>query len=93
MVCEALVYGGDEDEFHHSVVRIDGELGALWIVWRNGQNGEMAEAMTEREGRAIVAFVQYALGGRENFPALHQIMCSLRRPGSRDAPGGADCGK
>jgi hypothetical protein len=91
MVCEALVYGGDDDEFHHAVVRIDGELGALWTVWRYGQNGETAEAMTEREGRAIVAFVQYALGEHEEFPALHGIMCDLRRPGSVDGPSGGDC--
>lgn len=91
MVCEALVYGGDDDEFHHAVVRIDGHLGALWTVWRHGQNGETAEAMTEREGQAIVAFVQYALGAREDFPALHAVMCRLRRPGSVDGPGGADC--
>lgn len=91
MVCEALVYGGDEDEFHHAIVRIDGELGALWTVWRFGQNGETAEAMTEREGRAIVAFVQYALGAREDFLTLHGIMCDLRRPGSVDSPSGADC--
>lgn len=90
-VCEAVVYGGDKDEFHHAVVRIDGELGALWTVWNFGQHGETAEAMTQREGQAIVAFVQHALGEQENFLALHSIMCSLRRPGSRDAPGGADC--
>ena len=93
MVCEALVYGGDKDEFHYAVVRIDGELAALWIVWRNGQNGETAEGMTQREGQAILAFVHYALGKQESFPALHGIMCSLRRPGSRDDPSGADCTK
>jgi hypothetical protein len=91
IVCEALVYGGDKDEFHHAVVRIDGELGALWTVWRFGQNGETAEAMTQREGQAIVAFVQYALGEREEFSTLHEIMRSLRRPGSHDFPGRADC--
>lgn len=91
MVCEAPVYGGDKDEFHHAVVRIDGELGALWTVWNFGQHGETAEVMMRREGQAIIAFVQHALGEREDFPALHSIMCSLRRPGSRDAPGGADC--
>jgi hypothetical protein len=91
MVCEALVYGGDKDEFHHAVVRIDGELGALWTVWNFGQHGETAEAMTQREGQAIVAFVQHALGEHEDFATFHSIMCGLRRPGSRDAPTGADC--
>lgn len=91
MVCAARVYGGDQDEFHHAVVRIDGELGALWTVWRYGQYGESAEAMTQREGQAIVAFVQHALGKREDFATLHRLMCGLRRPGSIDAPDGADC--
>lgn len=91
MVCEALVYGGEKDEFHHAIIRIDGELGAHWIVWNHGQFGEAAEAMMQREGQAIFAFVQHALGEHEDFQALHRIMCNLRRPGSRDAPGGADC--
>jgi hypothetical protein len=91
MVCEKLVYGGDPDEFHNAVIRIDGDLGALWTVWRNGQNGETAEAMTKRQGKAIFAFVQYALGKSEDFPALHATMCRLRRPGSVDSPHGADC--
>lgn len=93
MVCEAMVYGGDDDEFHSAVIRIDGDLGALWMVWRHGRNGETAEAMTEREGKAIVAFVQYALGNSEDFPDLHEAMCRLRRPGSVDGPHGADCGR
>lgn len=91
MVCTAMVYGGRDDQYHHAVVRIDGDLGALWTVWRYGQNGETAEAMTEREGKAIVSFVQYALGKSENFPAFHAAMCRLRRPGSVDGPHGADC--
>lgn len=92
MVCEAQVYGGDDDKFHRAVVRIDGDLGALWTVWRHGKNGETAEAMTEREGKAIVAFVQYALGKREDYPKLHAAMCGLRRPGSVGGPNGVDCG-
>jgi hypothetical protein len=93
IVCTAMVYGGRDDQFHHAVVRIDGDLGALWTVWRYGQNGETAEAMTEREGKAIVAFVQYGLRQSENFSALHAEMCRLRRPGSVDHPHGADCGR
>jgi hypothetical protein len=91
MVCRAMVYGGDDDEFHSAVIRIDEHLGALWTVWRYGQYGETAEAMTEREGKAIVAFAQYALGQRESFSALHAQMCRLRRPGSVDGPHGGDC--
>jgi hypothetical protein len=92
MVCTAKVYGGRDDQYHHAVIRIDGDLGALWTVWRYGQNGETAEAMTEREGKAIVAFVQYAFGKSEDFPKLHADMCRLRRPGSVDSPKGTDCG-
>jgi hypothetical protein len=91
IVCTAMVYGGPEDQYHHAVVRIGGNLGALWMVWRYGKNGETAEAMTEREGKAIVSFVQYATGKNENFALLKASMCGLRRPGSADGPNGADC--
>jgi hypothetical protein len=94
MVCEALVFGGEKGEFQHAVVRIDGNLGALWTVSRarHGLNGETAEAKAKREGKAIAAFVNYALGTNEDFPALHATLCHLRRPGSVDSPKGADCG-
>ena len=88
MVCEASDFEGNKKRFHTAVVRIDGDLGALWTVW---QNEETAEAKSEREGKAIVAFVQNALGESEDFPALHSTMCRLRRPGSIDSPKGADC--
>lgn len=88
MVCEASNFEGNKKRFHTAVVRIDGDLGALWTVW---QNDETAEAKTEREGKAIVAFVQNALGESEDFAALHSTMCRLRRPGSLDSPKGADC--
>lgn len=93
IVCAAMVYGGRDDKFHHAAIRINGDLGALWTVWRYGQNGETAEAMAEREGKAIVAFVKYALGRNEEFQKLHADMCRLRRPGSVDGPKGADCGR
>lgn len=92
MVCEAPVYGGRDNQYYYAVVRIDGDLGALWTVRRHGRNGETAEAMTEREGKAIVAFVQYGLEENENFQDLHAAMCRLRRPGSADHPFGPDCG-
>lgn len=82
IVCPAQVYGGDEDEFHIAVVRIDGDLGAMWVVWRNGLGGESAEAMAEREGSAIALFVEAALGDREDYPRLRQSMRALQRPGS-----------
>ena len=91
MVCESSDYEGNKNRFHSAVVRIDGDLGALWTVWQYEKNDETAEAMTEREGKAIVAFVRNALGESEDFPALHAIMCRLRRPGSVDSPKGADC--
>lgn len=81
IVCPALVYGGDEDEFHTAAVRIDGDLGAIWTVWRNGQNGESAEAMAAREGNAIALFVETALGEREDYPKLERRMRPLMRPG------------
>lgn len=91
IVCAAQVFGGKDDEFHTAIIRIEGDLGALWMVWRYGQNGETAEAMAEREGNAIVAFVQHGLGGSENFPKLNAEMCRLRRPGSGDGVSGAGC--
>lgn len=93
LLCNAMVYGGREDQSHHAVVRIDGDLGALWTVWNYGQNGESAEAMAQREGQAIAHFVQHALGPREDFAALQARMCRLRRPDSADHPHGPDCGR
>jgi hypothetical protein len=80
LACPALVYGGDEDEFHTAVVRIDGELGAVWTVWRNGQGGESAEAMAVRQGQAITLFVETALGEWEDYPRLTWSMRPLQDP-------------
>lgn len=91
LLCSAEVAGGDEDEFHIAVVRINGDLGAIWTVWRFGPNGETAEAMSEREGKAIVSFVRYALGPVENYSALLEDLCRLRRPGSINGTKGATC--
>lgn len=97
LLCNAMVYGGREDEFHYAVLRIDGDLGALWTVWNpadaSEQDGETAEAMAQREGQAIAHFVHYALGPREDSAALQTRMCRLRRPGSADHPHGADCSR
>lgn len=81
IMCPALVFGGDEDEFHTAVLRIDGNLGAVWTVWRGGRNGESAEAMAEREGRAIKLFVETALGEHEDYLKLQQGMADLLPPG------------
>jgi hypothetical protein len=91
LVCRAEVYPTSGSAFHKAVVRLDGDLGAVWTVWGYGQNGESAEAMAHREGIAIASFVRNGIGSVENFPALHQDMCGLRRPGSVDSPKGADC--
>jgi hypothetical protein len=91
MVCKANVSGARDDEFHVAVVRVDSDLGALWTVWRGGQSGEPAEAMTRREAQAIIAFVQHGLGAREDFERLHATLCRLRAPGSTDSAKGPDC--
>jgi hypothetical protein len=93
LLCNAMVYGGRQDQHHHAVVRIDGDLGALWTVWNYGQNSETAEAMVQREGQAIAHFVQHALGPREDFAALQARMCRLRRADSADHPHRPDCGR
>ncbi|MFN9708276.1 MAG: hypothetical protein ACK53K_07180 [Burkholderiales bacterium] len=93
IVCTAMVYGSSDDEFYSAVVRISGELGAVWTVWRDEEYGETAEGMTKREGKAIAAFVKYSLGKNEDFQNLHLAMCQLRRPGSIDGPNGPDCGR
>lgn len=95
LLCNAMVYGGRADQHHHAVMRIDGDLGALWMVWhpgQNGQDGESADAMAQREGQAIAHFVQPALGAREEFAALQARMCRLRRPDSADQPHAPDHG-
>ena len=80
IVCEAAV-SSTQTDFYRAVVRIDGNLGAQWMVWGGGNKKETAEAMTKREGQAIVAFVRYALGANEDFSKLLETMCRLRRPG------------
>lgn len=91
IICKAVVHPVSGNEFHQAMVRIDGDLGALWTVWGHGQNGEPSAVMAEREGKAVASFVRNALGANENFPKLHEDMCRLRRPGSVDGPKSADC--
>jgi hypothetical protein len=84
ILCEAMVFGGSDH--YRAVVRIDGDLGALWYMSGKIQNGESMDARLEREGQAILAFVQNALGPVENFSTLHAVLCRLRRPNSSDHP-------
>jgi hypothetical protein len=93
LLCEAKVYGSGRTRFYTAAVKIDGNLGAIWIVWEDDQSEETANEMADREGKAIAAFVVKGLGSIEDFPALHETVCALRRPHSRDAPSGPDCGK
>lgn len=93
LICTAEVFSSIDNKFYIAVVRIDGNLGAFWTVWRYGQKGETAEAMAEREGKAIVAFVQHGLMAKESFPALFTTLCRLRRPDAVDDPQGPRCRK
>ncbi|MDZ4394957.1 hypothetical protein [Cypionkella sp.] len=61
-------------------VLISQHLMAVWSVWDS--ENERAEQQADREGRAIVAFVNYALGAEEDFEALLAVVCTVRRPGS-----------
>ena len=90
IVCRKVVHPMSGRHFHTALVRIHGDLGAIWTVGQ-GQYGESADAMALREGKALVLFVQNALGGTENFSELQAEMCRLRRPGSIDHPRGPDC--
>ena len=92
MICELEIFGGKPATHYVAVVRIEGELGAAWSVSRGSQSGESAEAMTARQGTAIVALVQYGLGPREDFARLYDILCKLRAPGSRPGVHHLDCG-
>ena len=92
MICELEIFGGKPATHYVAVVRIKGELGAAWSVSRGSQSGESAEAMTVRQGEAIVAFVQYGLGPHEDFARLYDILCKLRAAGSRLGVHHLDCG-
>lgn len=80
-VCPAQVFGGDEDQYQTAIVRINGDLGAMWTVWGKGQSGESAQAMAERQGNAITLFVETALGDREDYPKLERGTLALKQPG------------
>lgn len=92
MICELDIIGGKPATSYVALVRINDDLGAAWSVGRGSQSGETAEAMTARQGKAIVALVRYGLGPREDFPRLYDILCGLRAPKSRPGVRHLDCG-
>ena len=89
LVCKAAVVGSDD--FHQVIMRIRGSLGAAWLVWGGGQNGETAENMAGREGEAILAFVRFGIGGDEDFERLHAEACRHRRPAFLEGPDRSRC--
>ncbi|AWH19277.1 hypothetical protein C1922_19140 [Stenotrophomonas sp. ZAC14D2_NAIMI4_7] len=80
LLCPARVFGGDVDEFHTAVVRIDDRLGALWTVWRNDSSGESVQDMARRQGQAITLLAKAGLGYMEDSDALRVGMPALRPP-------------
>lgn len=80
--CPARVYGAVEGRYHTAVVRVDGDLGAIWTVFGDVDTGEPLEASADRQGRAIALFVTAALGRCEDYAALRSGMPGLRHPGS-----------
>lgn len=69
-----------ERQFCIAAVAISKDLIGVWSVWQS--ETEAADQQAQREGRAIAAFANYALGDIENFDALLAVVCSARRPGS-----------
>lgn len=65
------------------------QLVAVWSV--GGSERETAEAKAGREGKAIAAFVRYAIAPAEDFDRLLPAMCELRRPEAREGPDGDPC--
>lgn len=86
LMCPAEVAGGADAQYYHAVLKIEGDLGAYWIVSQYGEKGEPMDAMTKREAAAITLFVRHALGQQEAYATLLQAMCGLRRPGAQDDP-------
>lgn len=76
--CDPKVAG--ETQFCTAAVTISKDLIGVWSVWESEK--ESAAKQAEREGRAIVAFIKFALGYTEEFDALLAVACTTRRPGS-----------
>jgi hypothetical protein len=78
-----------ETRFCTAARPISPQLVAVWTVW--GDERETAQMMAEREGRAIAAFVRYAIASEEDFGKLLAAMCELRRPDAKEGPDGDPC--
>ncbi|MBX3580699.1 MAG: hypothetical protein KF810_02225 [Rhizobiaceae bacterium] len=91
LLCKAEVSGSEKERFYTAVIALEGNLGAVWLVFEGDRVRETAMEQAQREGDAIAAFVANGLRTVENFTALHETACALRRPKSDDAPSGPDC--
>ncbi|KGB53482.1 hypothetical protein FG91_02728 [Sphingopyxis sp. LC81] len=78
-----------ETRFCTAARPISPQLVAVWTVW-DGER-ETAQAMAEREGKAIATFVRYAIARNEDFGQLLPAMCELRRPEAKEGPNGDPC--
>jgi hypothetical protein len=63
-----------DDKFCRAVVLISPQLVAVWPVWNStGPPKETAEQMTQRQGRAILTFVEDAIGEQERIDRIAPI--------------------
>jgi hypothetical protein len=76
LVCD--MQSSSTTRFCTAAIRIGAHQIAVWSVWESEE--ETSRRQADREGKAIVAFVQYALGAKENPPKLVNEICHLRRP-------------
>lgn len=91
LLCDFNIHGSRDTRYYTATVQIADNLGAVWAVSERAGSRETAAEQATREGKAIVAFVRYGLGTKEDFSKLHGIVCQLRRPGAADGPTGSDC--
>lgn len=71
-------------KFCTAAIQLQNHLTAVWSVW--DKPTETAEDQSKREGQAIAAFLTHSISQSENFPAVWQMMCRLRRPDSSVPP-------
>jgi len=75
--------GASSGSFCVAAIGIERNLAATWTVWTDLQTGETAGQMAEREGKAIVAFVEDGASVTENYAALLLVACDAVRPRGR----------